>query len=479
MTTNVPAPTLGPTGFIAPTQQAILAGVQADFQAAFGGALNFTNQSTPQGQLAASMAAIIGSVDNIYLWYVSQVDPAYAVGRFQDAIGRLYNITRLPSTSTSLTVTCAGATGTVIPAGSLLQDTSGNLYASTAAATIAATGSVSVTFSAQIPGATAVPATVAIYQTIPGWDSATVVSGTIGSAVETSYAFEARRQLSLQKNANSTLQAIQGAVLAVPGVTDCYVTENWTTAPISVGGISVAANSVYISVAGTATAAAIAQAIWSKKAPGCGYNGATTFTVQDTSQPAPPYPSYPINWTTANPIQIGFKINIVSSALVPSNAATLIQNAIVSAFAGGDGGPKQRIGANVLASRFFSTVTALGSWAQIRTLTLGSLVDSAPLALVTGSISGTTLTVTAVTSGTLSVGQFLCDATGNNTNVLAGTTITALGTGTGGVGTYTVSVSQTVASQSIGAYTPNAGSTQMTITEMPSITAANVQVTVS
>lgn len=65
-------------------------------------------------------------------------------------------------------------------------------------------------------------------------------------------------------------------------------------------------------------------------------------------------------------------------------------------------------------------------------------------ASATGSISGTTLTVTGVTSGTLAVGQPL-----SGTGVTAGTTITALGTGTGGVGTYTVSQSQTVASETL------------------------------
>lgn len=62
----------------------------------------------------------------------------------------------------------------------------------------------------------------------------------------------------------------------------------------------------------------------------------------------------------------------------------------------------------------------------------------------TGSISGTTLTVTAVTDGKLWLGQ---EITG--TGVTAGTTITALGTGTGLTGTYTVSASQTVASTTI------------------------------
>lgn len=71
-------------------------------------------------------------------------------------------------------------------------------------------------------------------------------------------------------------------------------------------------------------------------------------------------------------------------------------------------------------------------------------VDGASGAVVTGSIAGTTLTVTAVTSGTVLPGQTL-----TGTGVTGGTTITANGTGLGGVGTYTVSASQTVASTTI------------------------------
>jgi hypothetical protein len=67
---------------------------------------------------------------------------------------------------------------------------------------------------------------------------------------------------------------------------------------------------------------------------------------------------------------------------------------------------------------------------------------------ITGSISGTTLTVTAVASGTLAVGQLVTLPTARDQTgvITTGTRITALGTGTGGTGTYTVSASQTVAS---------------------------------
>ena len=64
----------------------------------------------------------------------------------------------------------------------------------------------------------------------------------------------------------------------------------------------------------------------------------------------------------------------------------------------------------------------------------------------TGSISTTTLTVTAMLSGDpIVVGMFI----DSSTSLTNGTYITAFGTGSGGTGTYTVSASQTVASATI------------------------------
>ena len=64
--------------------------------------------------------------------------------------------------------------------------------------------------------------------------------------------------------------------------------------------------------------------------------------------------------------------------------------------------------------------------------------------VVTGSISTTTLTITAVTSGSVGVGTYITGA-----GVTSGTYITALGTGSGGTGTYTVNNSQTVGSSTL------------------------------
>jgi len=64
----------------------------------------------------------------------------------------------------------------------------------------------------------------------------------------------------------------------------------------------------------------------------------------------------------------------------------------------------------------------------------------------TGSIAGTTLTIDTATSGAVAVGSTIAGS-----GITAGTLITALGTGTGGVGTYTVDVSQSVSLTAITA----------------------------
>ena len=113
--------------------------------------------------------------------------------------------------------------------------------------------------------------------------------------------------------------------------------------------------------------------------------------------------------------------------------------AIAAAFSGGGSPP-------VTTDPYFEYTTLLlpgnGTNGAQNNLFLDS--GTAGDAVFTASITGTTMTVTAVTSGTIYVG---CLITG--TGVLANTTITALGTGTGGAGTYTVSQSQTVVSTTI------------------------------
>lgn len=465
ITTNVPQPVFGPNGFIVPTDDAILTGVLADMNGAFGGNLNVINLETSQGQLATSQAAIIADADQTFLNYTQQVDPAYATGRMQDAIARIYFIERLPAQQTTVGCTCVGAAGTIIPIGSLAQDTAGNIYLALTGGTIPQGGSLTLQFANQVVGPIPCPESTltTIYKAIPGWDSITNPDdGVLGANTESRAAFEARRAASVALNSVGSLPSIVGAVLNVSGVVDAYVTENYTGSPVTILGQTLVANSLYVAAVG-GTDAAVAQAIWTKKAPGCAYNGGTNVTVQDTNSGYnPPYPSYVVTFERPPGLQLLFAVTLVNSSQIPANATTLIQNAIINAFAGGDGGPRARIGNNLLASRFYAPVALLGSWAQIESIYLGSANNAA--AIFTGVISGTTLTVSSVT-GTIAIGQVLVDATGD---VIEGTAITA-GSGT----TWTVNNSQTVASESMSAIAVNRLNVQVNINQVP-VTAPNL-----
>lgn len=93
----------------------------------------------------------------------------------------------------------------------------------------------------------------------------------------------------------------------------------------------------------------------------------------------------------------------------------------------------------------------MGGTGQMK-LPVGSTGARAGAFSGTGQISGTTLTITNVTSGALYIG-----ATITGTGVTAGTRVTDFLTGSGGIGTYTVSVSQTVAAGTAIADAPVTG----------------------
>jgi hypothetical protein len=372
MPTNVPAPSLSDAGFVAPAEADILAGVFADLQAAFGGALN-QQLGTPQGQLASSLAAIIGATNDQFLNITNQVDPAFADGRMQDAIARIYFLTRLPPLSTQVTAVATGAPGTLIPVGSLAQTTSGVTFQSLGDAVIGTGGTVSIPFAAIDTGPIACPAESLnrVLRAVPGWDAVlNPLPGTPGRDVESRFDFEQRRQASVAVNAVGILPAIRAAVLNVPDVLDAYVTENSGAATRTSAGVDLPPHSLYVCAYG-GTDADVARAIWAKKNPGCDYFGNTTVTVLDTdSGYGTPYPSYDVTFQrpTALPVQV--YVTLANSTAVPADAGAQIQTVVQAAFNGQDGGPRARIGATIYSSRFYSGIAALGAWAQIIDISL-------------------------------------------------------------------------------------------------------------
>ena len=159
-------------------------------------------------------------------------------------------------------------------------------------------------------------------------------------------------------------------------------------------------------------------------------NGVNVYIVDD---------SYRYTWFISTPSSAIFTGSISGTTLTVTSVQSgtiaigqaifgqgMAQNTVITALGTGSGG--------------------VGTYTVSDSQTVASTVinSTASPAIVTGSISGTTLTVSAVTSGTLKIGQTI-----EGSGVTDGTIITAFGSGSGGAGTYTVSASQTVSSTTI------------------------------
>lgn len=357
------------TGVVAPTEPAILTGALTDFKNAFGGDLS-TNLETPQGQLSSSLTNIIGEFNDTILQLVNQVDPKFASGFMQDALGHIYFLDRKPALPTTVDVDCTGAVGTVIPVGAKVRDISGNLYQCTSGGTIDSTGIISLPFENIVVGDVPCPANTVttIYQTILGWSSCNnPLDGTLGRPVESRADFEQRRNDSVFLGSQGSLDSAYAAVFDVANVVDVYAQANLTTSDITVGSTSyvIPAGASYIAVRG-GNSNSIAKAIYSKLlAKLVGDTVVNVMNGAGTNATA-------ITFQRPTSLAIKFDVDIKNSASLPANIVDLVQAAIVSAFNGKDGGERARIGQTIYASRFYCPVGAIDSSVKTINIKVGT-----------------------------------------------------------------------------------------------------------
>lgn len=96
----------------------------------------------------------------------------------------------------------------------------------------------------------------------------------IGVNEETDAELKVRHTKSFYLAATGPADAIEAALLNIPDVTDAFIFENTTNSPVSGAG----AHSIWAIVEG-GTDAEIGNAIYSKKAPGCGMTGGESYVV--------------------------------------------------------------------------------------------------------------------------------------------------------------------------------------------------------
>ena len=141
--------------------------------------------------------------------------------------------------------------------------------------------------------------------------------------------------------------------------------------------------------------------------------------------------------STANYIGASITGSIVGKILTVTNATT---GAVAL------GQTLSGIGINGVATRIVEFLTGAGGNVNEAGTYRLNISSTTPAPAFTASISGTTLNVTAIATGYLGVGAVI-----SGTGVTSGTTITAVLSASGGVGTYTVSNSLSLGSRAMTA----------------------------
>lgn len=352
-------------GFSTPSTAEIRQSVQEDWQAAFqqndGTPLN-VDAETPAGQLVDAETAEIAAKNAELLWLASQFNPRTAQGRFQEALGYIYFLTRKRAQPTVVTCQITGLPGTLIPYGAIAQTSDGVQVICNAPVTIGTDSTAETTFRTGTTGPVEIAAgsVTQIITVTPGWDTINnEAAGATGNDVETQQAFEARRYASVAANAHGTVDALYGTIGQLSGVLDLQVLENAGPDPATLYGFEVAGHSVAVCVYGGEDAD-IAQAIYQKKDCGCGTSGnhAVTYTAKSGA-------TYTYQIVRPETETFSVQVAIPGASSLSESVQQAIQQAVVNDFLGQGENNRVGLASTVYASRFYPAVLAVEGVTQM------------------------------------------------------------------------------------------------------------------
>lgn len=262
-------------GFVRKPLSVIIDSLNNKFTGEFGSTFDVSPES-PDGQIIGIVADEIDSCWNQAELVFNSYRPGAMQGVGLDNICELSNTTRYVNEPTAVTVVCDGASGTVVPAGSIVTD-----------GTMKFTTQTDV----EIPGDVTVKAnTAGAYYVAPntinkidpssaisGWDSVNNPDeGQTGITYEEDPALRARRDKTTAVSGSATVEAIY-AVLADLNLSYIRIRDNDTGSAIG----SQPAGTVYVVIEG-GTKNDIARRIYSVKTGGVPTFGTESITIKDS-----------------------------------------------------------------------------------------------------------------------------------------------------------------------------------------------------
>lgn len=285
------------TGLVTATQTELVTNFTTAMQQIYGSDINLAS-NTPDGQMMMIFIQAVLDLQDLLTTIYNFFDPDQAVGAVLDQRVAINGIQRQAGTFTITNVTVVtsqsvnlygldqvNTTGNPVYT---VQDSAGNQWQLQVTQLGVSAGTAVFAFQAANPGATlTTPNTIIIPVTIVlGVTSVNNPTSytTLGINEESDAELRVRRQISVSLASQGYLAGLLAALENITGVTSAFVYENNTGAPDNISPdtaypTGTPGHSIWVIVAGTASSASIAQAIYTKRNAGCGMRGETSYII--------------------------------------------------------------------------------------------------------------------------------------------------------------------------------------------------------
>lgn len=329
---TIPNDTINANGLQLEGLADIVADLVAAYQTIYGADIN-VDADSPDGQQINIFAQACADIRETLLDLYNSFSVELAYGVQLDQRVALNGVARLPGSYTltpvlvtvGQAVTLQGLDQDALPVFTL-EDDAGNEWQLEETHAFADAGSASLTFRAAVIGASEVVANTITNQstTVLGVTSVNnpTTTGTIrGVNEETDPQLKVRRAKMFKLAAVGPTDAVAAALLGLPDVTDAYVVENRTGAEVE----GTPAHSIWCIVSG-GSEADIAQAIYTKKDPGCGMRGEVSYSI-----PRDYGPNFVAKWDVAVPQRLWARFALVAKIAGASYDSDSVKSQVAAA----------------------------------------------------------------------------------------------------------------------------------------------------
>jgi uncharacterized phage protein gp47/JayE len=322
-------------GFVSKPEDVILSELQADAQDAFGTEQDLSIYD-PIGQMVSVMEkALYRQWQNLEDAYYSTFIKT-ATGISLDRAVALGGMSRLPAKSASVTLTCSGpyspsGVAVSLAAGDILAQTQAGIKFQSVTSGVTVSGTVNVDAVALVPGIGGIVPPNSIIQLVNPVSGITAVTNALASIDGTDIESDAElraRYVARGISGGSSVPATLGALLQISEVTRANVYENNTD---STDGSGRPPHSIHCVVAGTATDAQIATAIFNSKAGGIQSYGAHSYNSVDANGDL-----HPIQWDTLTQKLVNVVVDVTSNAAWVAANISIIKTRVVEIIGGVD-----------------------------------------------------------------------------------------------------------------------------------------------